>query len=128
MATRKVGRPKKKIDYAQVEELASIFCTQQEIASVMDVSLRTLQNDENFYIHYKKGLEHAKMSLRRKQFKLAEKNTAMAIFLGKNYLGQKDVQTIDAEHRVQFEEKVKELSNKSPDELISEINQSLSAN
>ena len=29
--------------------------------------------------------------LRRSQFKLAEKNAAMAIFLGKQYLGQKDI-------------------------------------
>ena len=28
--------------------------------------------------------------MRRSQFKLAEKNAAMAIFLGKQYLGQKD--------------------------------------
>ena len=31
------------------------------------------------------------MSLRRTQFKLAEHNTSMAIFLGKQYLGQKDI-------------------------------------
>lgn len=31
------------------------------------------------------------MSLRRMQWKLAEKNNSMAIFLGKQYLGQKDV-------------------------------------
>ena len=30
------------------------------------------------------------MSLRRAQFRLAEKSAAMAIFLGKNYLGQSD--------------------------------------
>jgi hypothetical protein len=30
------------------------------------------------------------MSLRRAQFKLAETNASMAIFLGKQYLGQKD--------------------------------------
>ena len=37
------------------------------------------------------------MSLRRMQYKLAEKNTAMAIFLGKQYLGQKD--NIEVEHK-----------------------------
>ena len=36
------------------------------------------------------------MSLRRLQFKLAEKSVPMAIFLGKNYLGQKDYQDIEA--------------------------------
>lgn len=32
----------------------------------------------------------AKIRLRRIQFKLAENSTPMAIFLGKQYLGQKD--------------------------------------
>ena len=31
------------------------------------------------------------MSLRRYQFQLAQKNTAMAIWLGKQYLGQRDI-------------------------------------
>src|SRR6185312_4616298 len=39
------------------------------------------------------GLMHAKVSLRRKQLGLADKNAPAAIFLGKNYLGQKDEST-----------------------------------
>ena len=35
------------------------------------------------------------MSLRRSQFRLAENNATMAIWLGKQYLGQKDVADID---------------------------------
>jgi hypothetical protein len=38
----------------------------------------------------KNGYMALKIKLRRNQFKLSEKNAAMAIFLGKNYLGQKD--------------------------------------
>ena len=34
------------------------------------------------------------MSLRRKQWNLAESNASMAIFLGKNYLNQRDQQSI----------------------------------
>jgi len=34
------------------------------------------------------------LSLRRAQFQLAQKNAAMAIFLGKNLLGQTDKETI----------------------------------
>ena len=41
---------------------------------------------EVFAIKRQKG----RASLRRGQFRLAEKNAAMAIFLGKQYLGQKD--------------------------------------
>lgn len=90
------GRPKFKIDYDLVEKLAGIQCTQQEIASFLGCSVDTLQRDEQFSGIYKKGIENGKMSLRRMQFRLAEKNTSMAIFLGKNYLGQRDV--IEQEH------------------------------
>ena len=86
-----VGRPKKEIDYATVEKLANIQCTQTEIASFLGISVRTLQRDEEFLKIYQKGQENGKMSLRRIQYKLAEKNTTMAIWLGKQYLGQKDV-------------------------------------
>lgn len=82
------GRPKKEIDYSTVEKLANIQCTQEEIANFLNISVRTLQRDEEFCRIYKKGQDNGKMSLRRMQFKLAEKNTAMAIWLGKQYLGQ----------------------------------------
>ncbi len=48
------------------------------------------------------------MSLRRTQFKLAEKNPTMAIWLGKQYLGQRD--NIEVEHKDLS--KVEELLNK----------------
>jgi len=86
-----MARPKKEIDYVAVEKLASIQCTEEEIAQFLEVSVRTLQRDEEFCRVFKKGKENGKMSLRRIQFKLAEKSYAMAIFLGKQYLGQKDV-------------------------------------
>jgi hypothetical protein len=86
-----MARPKKEIDYNAVEKLASIQCTQEEIANFLDVSVRTLQRDEEFCQAYNKGKENGKMSLRRTQFKLAEKSYAMAIWLGKQYLGQRDV-------------------------------------
>ena len=85
------GRPKKEIDYVTVEKLANIQCTQDEIASFLGISVRTLQRDEEFLKIYQKGQENGKMSLRRIQYKLAEKNTTMAIWLGKQYLGQKDI-------------------------------------
>lgn len=91
-----MGRPKFQIDYATVEKLANIQCTQKEIASFLGCDERTLQRDEEFCHIYKKGMENGKMSLRRMQFKLAEKNTSMAIFLGKQYLGQKDV--VETQH------------------------------
>lgn len=76
-----------------IENLSSLMCTDEEIASILGVSVDTLTNKNNkdtFTEHKLKGQNKGKSSLRRIQFKLAEKNSAMAIFLGKNYLGQKD--------------------------------------
>ena len=84
------GRPKKEIDYVTVEKLANIQCTQEEIASFLGISSRTLLRDEKFKELFAKGRENGKMSLRRIQWKHAEKSVPMAIWLGKQYLGQKD--------------------------------------
>lgn len=94
-----MARPKFKIDYDMVEKLAGIQCTQQEIASFLGCSVDTLQRDETFCGLYKKGQENGKMSLRRIQYKLAEKNPTMAIWLGKQYLKQRD--NIEVEHNAQ---------------------------
>ena len=107
------GRPKKEIDYDMVEKLANIQCTQEEIASFLEISVRTLQRDEEFCRIYKKGQENGKMSLRRMQYKLAEKNTAMAIFLGKQYLGQRDNVEVKSPEELN---KVTELLNKLEEE------------
>lgn len=92
---RKVGRPKKIIDYEAVEKLATIMCTQEEIASFLDISVRTLQRDKEFCRVFKKGIEKGKMSLRRTQFRIADNHAGMAIFLGKQYLGQRDRIAVD---------------------------------
>ena len=89
------GRPKFQIDYDMVSKLGEIMCTQEEIANILGCSVDTLQRDTQFSGIYKKALDSGKMSLRRKQFKLAEKNATMAIWLGKQYLGQKDTQQIE---------------------------------
>ena len=96
----KGGRPKKVIDYALVDSLARVFCTQQEIATILGLSVRTLQNDEVFSQTYKEAHENAKSSLRRFQFKSAQDgNVTMQIWLGKQYLGQQDKQ--QTEHTFQ---------------------------
>lgn len=88
---KKMGRPKIKLNYGVIEKLALIQCTQAEIASFLGVSTRTLERDENFCQIYKKGLEKGQMSLRRLQFRKAQEgNVPMLIWLGKQYLGQRD--------------------------------------
>jgi len=94
------GRPKIEIDYKLVEKLAMIACTQEEIAAVLGCSVDTLQRDAEFCGIYKDGLHKCRVSLRRKQFALADKNAAMAIFLGKNLLRQRD--DIGVEHSGQL--------------------------
>lgn len=84
------GRPRKELDIEQIRELASIQCTNSEIASVMRCSVDTLH--DNFSEIIKIGREVGKMSLRRAQWNKAVKdgNPALLIWLGKYYLGQKD--------------------------------------
>lgn len=88
--TKKMGRPQREIDLRLVARLAKIQCTIQEISSILDIPYGTLTNRPDFTAVYKKNCEGGKCSLRRLQFKLAQKSAAMAIFLGKQYLGQKD--------------------------------------
>lgn len=111
VAKNKGGRPKKVIDYKMTEELASIMCTQEEIASIMDCSVRTLQRDAEFCRVYKKGLDKGKMSLRRKQFAMADKNPAMAIWLGKQMLGQTDVMRQEMNIKKETPEVAKKLDD-----------------
>ncbi|MBR1661595.1 MAG: hypothetical protein IJ694_04905 [Acidaminococcaceae bacterium] len=96
------GRPRKDIDREQFEKLCMIQCTLEEIAGWFHCSQQTIRNwaketykDENgkpmnFLRVYKKYSSPGKISLRRIQFRLAEKSATMAIFLGKQYLGQTD--------------------------------------
>lgn len=92
----KMGRPTKEINAEQFEKLCYIQCTLGEIASFFDCSEDTIQNwckkeyKDTFSAVYKKKSEGGKVSLRRMQFKLAEHNVSMAIWLGKQYLGQRD--------------------------------------
>lgn len=91
-----MARPKKEIDQEQFEKLCGLQCTRDEICGWFDITDKTLTRwcedtyGEGFSAVYAKKREVGKISLRRAQFRLAEKSATMAIFLGKNYLGQKD--------------------------------------
>lgn len=83
--------------YASIEYMALIHCTQKEIAGVMNVDEDTLNRlikvryGLSFSGWYEKYSANGNMSLRRAQFKSAEGgNTSMQIWLGKQWLGQKD--------------------------------------
>lgn len=85
-----------RIDKKQFENLCGLQCTLLEICDFFDVEDDTLNSwckktyGTTFSEVFKRKRGKGQISLRRMQWKLAEKNTAMAIFLGKQYLGQKD--------------------------------------
>ena len=100
---KKMGRPEKTISQAQFEAMCSIQATEEEICLVLAVQPHPLNKwcrriyGKTFckVFREKRALGH--VSLRRKQFHLADKSPAMAIFLGKNYLGQSDNPTATVE-------------------------------
>lgn len=91
------GRPQKEINKELFEELCSIFCTLNEIAGCFKCSEDTIERwckrtyNANFAEVFKIYSADGKISLRRKQKQIAEEgNVGMLIFLGKQYLGQKE--------------------------------------
>jgi len=92
------GLPEKEIVLDQVIYWIGLQATAQEIASSFHVSTFTLDKaiNDHFgtgFLELKKRCEGTgKLSLRRYQFKQAEKNASMAIWLGKQWLGQSDHQ------------------------------------
>lgn len=91
-----MGRPRIEIDEDNFKKLCGLQCTLSEIASFFDCSEDTIERwckrelKMSFADALKKYSASGKISLRRWQFKMAEHNVSMAIFLGKNWLGQTD--------------------------------------
>lgn len=103
-----MGRPRFEINWGQVDSLAKIQCTGEEVASVLGCSIDTLErhckekhkdsdgNPITLAAYLKEKGAGGRASLRRRQFKAAEEgNPTMLIWLGKQYLNQKDKQELD---------------------------------
>ena len=109
------GRPRKEIDKKIFENLCGLQCTLEEIAGVFDCSADTIERwckreyKQTFAEVYKKHSAKGKTSLRRIQFKLAEKSAAMAIWLGKQYLNQNETPTTDDETLAKLDELLDEI-------------------
>ena len=105
---KKRGRPKKVIDMVQVEKLASIGCTHEEICAVIGCCKDTLYAQDVFSTVYKKGQDEGKMSLRHMQWQKAKAgHPGMLIWLGKQYLGQADKQEVKADHSITHKDPAK---------------------
>ena len=93
--SKKIGRPRfeftpKVLD--QIEKLASVMCTLQEIGDIIGCSHDTIQRNQEAKEAIKRGVANAKQSIRKTQFDIATKlnSSIMAMWLGKVYLGQSD--------------------------------------
>lgn len=91
-----MARPRKEIDKKQFENLCALQCTHDEICAWFDVTVKTLESwckrtyGDSFSKVFAQKRGKGKISLRRSQFQLAEKSASMAIWLGKQYLNQRD--------------------------------------
>lgn len=95
-ASKDNGRPKIVFDIAQIHVFGSMKATFDTMADFYGVSVdtirRRMQNEESdFCKAYKKGFSKLKMRLSEKQIQVALLgNPTMLIWLGKQYLEQKD--------------------------------------
>lgn len=120
------GRPETKIDWDEFDKLCAMQATQQEIAAWFECTDDTIQNHckkekgMGFSDYYAQKRVNGKISLRRTQFQLAQKNVAMAIWLGKQWLGQSEKQYVVNENinhdasvnEVDLEERINLLKGK----------------
>jgi len=93
------GRRPVQIDLIELEKLCSIQCTDEDLAGFFGVTTRTIANKRKkpeFKEAMDRGKAKGRVSVRRAQFKLLEKgDSAMARWLGKQCLGQRDVNPIE---------------------------------
>ena len=110
---KKTGRPLANIDQMQFENLCKLQCTEKEICSWFNITDKTLTAwckrtyKKSFSEIFHEKREAGKISLRRAQWQMAQTNPTMAIFLGKQYLNQKDVKDISVTKST--DETVKEM-------------------
>lgn len=92
-----MARPRKEIDWEGVAKLCELQCTEEEIAQFLGVSVDTLarackrEHAQSFAEYFAQKRGAGRTSLRRAQWLSAQAgNPTMLIWLGKQYLGQKD--------------------------------------
>lgn len=95
-----MARPRTEIDKQQFENLCAFQCTKEEIAGWFHCSEDTIERwckreyKKCFAVVFAEKRGIGRISLRRSQFRMAEHNPTMAIWLGKQYLGQKEQQEV----------------------------------
>ena len=125
-----MGRPKKEFDKKQFVDLIGLGCSQEEIAwffrdengkpANIDTITRWCKREFNmtFQELYKNsGGMYLRIAVRRNQLELSKKSAAMAIWLGKQYLGQKDNVELEDHEAI---DKLNEILNGINDKAIEE--------
>jgi hypothetical protein len=97
----KMGRPKIKIDWKELDKLCHIQCTRREVSEWFGCSEDTIdracleKHGVAFAAYHEQKKGAGKVSLRRKQFnKAMSGHPTMLIWLGKQYLDQKEKQEL----------------------------------
>jgi len=100
-----VGRPRIELDPKQAKIFGYFRATYQTMAEQIGCSHDTIQREmdrenSDFASEYKKGFAAMKMKLSEAQVKTAidEHNPTLLVWLGKQYLGQKDVPDEPQDH------------------------------
>ena len=84
-----MARPRKEIDPSKVRYMAEIGCSEPEIAKLLGCTDRLLRL--RFHDVLELGWAQRNYNLRKLQYEIAKKHsTGMAIWLGKQWLGQKE--------------------------------------
>lgn len=81
------------IDLALLEDCAALYATVEDTAALLDIGTAALQQliddpDTAPGRTWRRARAQARMALRRAQFAQMEKNATLAIYLGKELLGQ----------------------------------------
>lgn len=106
----------KNITKKQFEKLCNMNCTLQEICGFFEVSDQTLNNwckqeyNDTFLHLFKRFCDKGKTKLRKIQWELAKNNVTMAIWLGKQYLDQKDYVENTNVEKVEFVSDIPKVS------------------
>ena len=127
----RTGRPKKEFDKKSFSDLVGLGCTQEEICwyfrdetgkpANVDTLTRWCKRTYGltFQEYFKQnGFMALKIQLRRNQFELSKKSAAMAIWLGKQYLDQKD--------SIEVESSITDNTREEIGVLIDELNKTRS--
>ena len=93
------GRKPVPIDLLELQKLCTLQCTHEEIAAWFGCTVRTIETyakKPEFAEVMARGRGKGRISVRRAQMKLLESgNATMGVWLGKQFLGQRDVTPVE---------------------------------